>query len=188
MSKDLAAVKDNFKVPALNADMSAAMSEEMDGLTTDFDRVKIPTGGSVAFEVPGDDSDNPDMAKEIIGIIVDHHPINAYWEQKFEGQNNAPDCSSIDGKCGVGTPGGPCSRCPMGQWGSAVNSDGTQGKGKACKNMHRIYILRSGEMLPLLLTLPPTSLKPFSNYMAKRIICKGHRPYEVITKVTLKKQ
>ena len=42
-------------------------------------------------------------------------------------------------------------------------------------------------MFPLLLTLPPTSLKNFSNYLAKRIIGKGRRSYNVLTKVSLKK-
>ena len=35
--------------------------EELDGLgSIPFDVVKIPSGGGVAFEVPGDDPDNPD--------------------------------------------------------------------------------------------------------------------------------
>ncbi|WP_026486825.1 hypothetical protein [Caldanaerobius polysaccharolyticus] len=180
-TKNLAVVNE-FTLPALNNDMGEAMAEEMDGLPTSFDRVKIPTGGGLTFEIPGDDPNNPDIAKEIVGVIVDHHPINAYWKEKFEGQNNPPDCSSLDGKRGIGVPGGNCKNCPYNQFGSAAD-----GKGKACKNMHRVYILRSGEAFPLLLTLPPTSIKPFADYLAKRIITKGLRSYGVITKITLKK-
>lgn len=180
-TKDLTVVNE-FKLPALNNDMSEAYSEEMEGLPTSFDRIKIPTGGGLTFEIPSDDPNNPDVVKEIVGVIVDHHPINAYWPQKFEGQNNAPDCSSLDGKKGIGVPGGNCKNCPLNKFGSAPD-----GKGKACKNMHRVYILRNGETWPLLLTLPPTSIKPFADYLAKRILPKGLRSYGVITKITLKK-
>lgn len=179
--KDLMMVKEeNFVVPVMDNNIAQAMGEEMEGLPMTFTRVKIPTGGGLAFEIPGDDADNPEMAKEIIGVIVVHHPINAYWSDKYSGGNNPPDCSSMDGKVGVGTPGGNCKTCPYNQFGS-------DGAGKACKNMHRIYILRSGEAFPLLLTLPPTSIKNFGDYVLKRVIFKGYRTYEVITKITLKR-
>lgn len=185
MSKDLVVKENNFMVASMNSDIAQAMSEEMDGLQIDFDRVKIPTGGGLAFEVPGDDPDSPDMEKELVGVIVDHHPVNAYWENKFEGQNNPPDCSSMDGKQGLNPNTGEirnCKTCPLNQFGSAED-----GRGKACKNMHRVYLLRSGEMFPVLITLPPTSIKPLSNYIAKRVLAKGKRTTEVITKISLKK-
>jgi hypothetical protein len=181
-SAALAIVQD-FNLPALG-DMGAAMQEEMEGLPTTFDRVKIPSGGGLAFEVPGDDPENPDTVKEIIGIIVDHHPVNAFWGEKYAGQNNPPDCSALDGKVGLTLDGQqlPCNSCPHNAWGSAED-----GRGKACKNMHRLYILRDGDFLPLLLTLPPTSIKNFADYIAKRVLAKRRRSYDVITKVTLKK-
>jgi len=172
------ATQDSF-LPALN-DVGQALSEELDGLQLTFDRVKIPSGGGVAFEVPGDDPDSPDSVKELIGVIVDHHPVNAYWAVKYDGANNPPDCSSMDGRAGVGDPGGTCKACPFNQFGS-------DGNGKACKNMHRVYILRENDTFPLLLTLPPTSLKNLSDYLGKRIVGKGLRSYGVKTKVTLKK-
>lgn len=178
------AVVDQVNLPALNGDLGQVIAEEMDGLSIEFDRVKIPSGGGLAFEVPGDDPDEPDMEKEIVGVIVDQHAVNAYWAVKYSGQNNPPDCSSMDGKEGVTSDGvkKPCNSCPYNEWGSDED-----GRGKACKNMRRIYILPEGEMFPLLLTLPPTSLKNFSNYLAKRIIGKGRRSYNVLTKVSLKK-
>jgi hypothetical protein len=42
-------------------------------------------------------------------------------------------------------------------------------------------------MLPLLLTLAPTSLPKFSDYMLKRITLKGKRLDHVITRITLEK-
>lgn len=178
------AVVENFDLPVLSDDMAAAMAEELDGLQLSFPRVKIPSGGGLAFEVPGDDPENPDTEKEIVGVIVDHHPVNAYWADKYAGGNNPPDCSSMDGKVGVNSDGNrrPCNSCPNNEWGSD-----DEGRGKACKNMHRVYILREGEMLPLLLTLPPTSLKNLSDYLGLRVVSKGLRSYGVVTKVSLKK-
>ncbi len=178
------AVIENFELPAVSGNMGAAMAEEMEGLQLSFPRVKIPSGGGLAFEVPGDDPENPDTEKEIIGVIVDHHPVNAYWADKYAGANNPPDCSSMDGKVGLDADGNrvPCNSCQFNQWGSADD-----GRGKACKNMHRLYIIREGEMLPLLLTLPPTSLKNLSDYIALRVVSKGMRSYGVVTKVSLKK-
>jgi hypothetical protein len=183
MSKNEIAVSD-FQVPAV-ADMGKLFQEEMQGLSFEFDRVKIPTGGGLAFEVPGDDEDNPDMEKEIVGVIVDHHPVNAFWQDKYSGQNNPPTCSSMDGSKGIDIETGevkPCNSCPYNQWGTAED-----GRGKACKNMHRVYIKRSDELFPILLTLPPTSLKNFSNFLAKRVLGKGRKSAEVLTRVTLKK-
>jgi hypothetical protein len=174
-------VVQEFQLPALSSEMSTAMAEEMDGLQLTFDRVKIPSGGGITFEIDNG-TDQPDAEKEIIGVIVDHHPVNAYWAQSFTGGSNPPDCASMDGKYGVGSPGGSCKTCTLNQYGSAFD-----GRGKACKNMHRIFIMRSGETLPLLLALPPTSLRGLSDYIAKRIITRGLRSYGVVTRIGLKK-
>jgi hypothetical protein len=181
-SENAVALKNDYILPSFNGEMTEAMDSEMEGLPITFDRAKIPAGGGLAFEVPGDDLDSPDMVKEIVGVIVDHHGVNAYWQNKFSGQNAPPDCSSMDGKNGEGDPGGKCLTCPFNQFGS--NDDGS---GKACKNSHRVYILRSGEMFPILLTLPPTSIRSFADYLGKRVISKGKRSYGVITKLTLRK-
>lgn len=181
MAKNNEIAKMEFAVPRVNDDIGNIMMEEMEGLQLNFDKVKIPSGGGLAFEVPGENPDEPDMAKELIGVIVDHHPINALWQNKYEGQNNPPDCNSMDGKCGTGIPGGSCKTCKFNQYGTSED-----GKGKICKNMHRIYLLRSGELFPILLTLPPTSIKSFSDYL-KRIITKGFKSSSVVTKITLKK-
>lgn len=181
MKKTTEIIKIEFQAPSVNESLGSLMAEEMEGLQISFDRVKIPSGGGLAFEVPGENPDEPDATKEIIGVIVDHHPINVYWQSKYEGQNTPPDCSSIDGKCGTGIPGGDCKTCKLNEFGTAED-----GKGKGCKNMHRVYLLRSGELFPILLTLPPTSLKSLADYL-KRVITKGLKSYKVITKITLKK-
>lgn len=182
---ELVVTADKFDLQTLTGDFAEAISEEMDGLgSIPFDRVKIPSGGGLAFEVPGEDEDSPDMVKELVGVILHHHPINAYWAEKFQGGNEAPDCSSIDGKVGVVRETGEirnCADCPY-------NRFAPDGTGKACKNIHRVYFLREGNPVPLIISLPPTSLKFMRDYIGKRILLKGMRCYDAITKITLKKE
>ena len=85
---------ENFAPAVLDGE---AMMEELGGLELTFDRVKIPSGGGLAFEIPLDD-DEVDTVKEIVGVIVDHHRVNAYWPAAFSGQGQPPACSSMDGK------------------------------------------------------------------------------------------
>lgn len=91
-----------------------------------------------------------------------------------------------DGKQGVERETGEihdCSKCPHNQFGSGKN-----GSGKACKNIHRCYILQEGNPVPIILALPPTSLKYIRDYIGKRILLKGLRCYDAVTKITLKKE
>lgn len=184
---EVAVTNTDFNLVTLSGDLAEAISEEMDGLgTVPYDRVKIPSGGSIAFELPGDDDEEAESATELVGVILFHHPVNAYWKDKFGGGNEQPDCFSFDGKQGIERNTGECrecSSCPHNQFGSDEN-----GKGKACKNAHRIYMLREGNPVPLVLSLPPTSLKYLRDYISKKILLKGMRCYQAITKITLKKE
>lgn len=182
------AVVNNFNLVTLtDGDLAAAIAEEMDGLgTLPYDRVKIPSGGGLAFEIPGEDEDNPESSTELVGVILFHHAVNGYWKEKFAGGNEKPDCSSFDGKTGTDAETGEiksCADCPFNQFGSDED-----GRGKACKNVHRIYMLREDNPVPLILSLPPTSLKYMRDYIGKRILLKGMRCYEAVTKITLKKE
>lgn len=187
-----------INLPALSnpQEVLEILQENMAGQTPEFARVRIPSGGGIAFEVPGDDPDNPDSVKELEGVIIEHYPVNAYWANRYSGENNAPDCSSLDGKIGQAPEGSPvpwaggcqdCASCPFNQWGSATDEAGNKTAGKACKNMHRVYLLREGEIFPILLTLPPTSVPNLTSYMA-RLSSKLKRYYGVVTKIKLKKE
>lgn len=178
-------VVQDFNLMTITGDMAEAIAEEMDGLgPISFDRVKIPSGGGLAFELPGEDDETPETAQELVGVILDHHPVNAYWADKYSGGNEQPDCSSFDGKTGVDRETGEIKNCD----GCPYNKFGSDNAGKACKNVHRCYILREGNPVPLLLALPPTSLKPLRDYIAKKILLKGMRCWQVLTKITLKKE
>ncbi len=160
--------------------MTGAMAEELEGLDGGFERIKIPSAGSTVFEVPGDDPNEPDSVKEFSAVILYHHPLHAYYQSKYSGGNQPPDCGSFDGLIGEGNPGGSCVKCPYNQFGSGENGS------KACKNRRRIYVLREGEIFPVLLSLPTGSLKEFTKYI-KRLLSKGRKSNCVVTKFSLKK-
>ena len=143
-------------------------TEDLAGLDLTFDRIKIPAGGSTAFEIPDGDSEEVNMVKEIVGVILLHHPAYAYYKEKYTGGSNPPDCGSFDGVTGTGDPGGACATCPFNQFGSG------DGQSKACKNRRMIYVLMEGELFPMVLSLPTGSLKEFTKYL-KRQLSKGRK-------------
>ena len=160
--------------------LAEAMASELSGMDVSFDRVTIPAAGGTAFELPGELPGETEAAKEFTGVILYHHPMFTYYRERFTGGNNAPDCGSYDGVTGTGNPGGSCAHCPLNQFGSGENG------GKACKNKRRIYILREGELIPILLTLPSGSMRDFSVYV-KRLLAKGKKSSSVVTKFSLQK-
>ena len=160
--------------------LAEAMASELSGMDVSFDRVTIPAAGGTAFELPGELPGETEAAREFSGVILYHHPMFTYYRERFTGGNNAPDCGSYDGVTGTGNPGGSCAHCPLNQFGSGENG------GKACKNKRRIYILREGELIPILLTLPSGSMRDFSVYV-KRLLAKGKKSNSVVTKFSLQK-
>lgn len=180
MKKD-ALIPSNKGFLALNDfNLNDALSEEMNGLSSSFERIKIPAGGSTIFEIPSDNPDEPETVKEFSAVILYHHPLFAYYKDKYTGGSNPPDCGSFDGVTGTGNPGGLCDNCPYNVFGSGENG------AKACKNRRRIYLLREGEIFPMILSLPTGSLKDFSRYVM-RLLSKGNKSNAVVTRFTLKK-
>lgn len=175
----LVATKGFDAVATMNA-LNEAMSGECQGLEFSFDKVTLPTGGGTMFQMPSSDGSEPEMVKEIRGVIIYNLPAYSYYKEKYTGQNNPPDCYSIDGKHGVGCPGGECLKCPYNVFGSADNN------AKACKNKRMLYILMEGEMFPIVLYLPAGSIKAFTQYV-KGQLSKGKKVSQLVTNITLKK-
>lgn len=166
-----------------NVNLTDLFSEEMDGLTPTFDRIKIPAGGGISFEVPGDDPASPDTVKEFKAVILYHHPVFSYYPEKFNGGNQPPECASMDGRLGIDATTGECKdckACPYAAFGSGENG------GMACKQKRRVYLLRENELLPILLTVPTGSLKEFTKYVT-RLLQKGRKTNQVVTRFSLQK-
>lgn len=174
------AANEGFAALANRDAINEAMMDDCQGLEFSFDRVKLPAGGGTAFEIPSAGGDEYEMAKDITGVIVYHHPSFAYYKDKFSGGSNPPDCGSFDGVTGIGNPGGSCATCPYNKFGSG------DGQSKLCKNKRMLYILREGEIFPITLSLPTGSLKSFTNYV-KGQLTRGRKLNQVVTKITLKK-
>lgn len=180
MSSELVKINDFAALQISPAELKVALQENLGGQKIsafELDRVKVPAGGGTTWEVPT--LEGTEDAKSITGVVIYFKNQNAYWQEKYDGQNNPPDCISNDGIIGIGNPGGSCADC-------ALNQFGSDGKGKACKNMRTLFILREGDILPLVLTLPPTSLKDARKYFL-RLASKGVPYYGVITEFTLEK-
>jgi len=148
LSEDFSEVKEIISENLGNMDDADAFS---------LPSVKMPTGGGVSWSVPtleGEESE-----KEVEGVIVYNAPCRAFWPGDFAG-GEPPQCSSTDGIIGQGDPGGSCRSCPYSKFGSDEKSGG-----QACKAMQRLFMLRGEEVLPTLVTLPPTSKKPFRQFV-----------------------
>ena len=118
--------------------------------------------------------------KEFSAVILYQHALNAYYKNEYTGGSNPPDCGSYDGFVGDGTPGGQCRSCPLNQYGSGKNG------AKACKNRRRLYLLREGDVFPMMLSLPTGSLKGFTRYLT-RVVTRYGSSNAVVTRFTLKK-
>ena len=88
----------------------------------------------------------------------------------------------MDGKQGHGDPGGACATCILNQFGSSAT-----GRGKACKNMRILYLLRSGEYMPLQLTLSPISISPFREFMSQAFVARRRVTYGSLVEIGLKR-
>ena len=178
--------KTTFQIPQLlDGDdfTSEDLADDMEGLRLSFTRIKIPGGGHLQFEIPSGNPDVPDYAPYLEGVILYSHNSNAYWPEGSEYDDDQPPlCQSFDGKVGYGEPGGTCADCVLNQFGSDGNN-----KGKACKNMRMLYLLRSGEYMPIQIALPPTSLMPYTRFVneaflsRRRKVCTGRRPSAAAT-------
>ena len=51
--------------------LAEAMNDDCAGLDFKFDRIKIPSGGMTAFEVPSEDGEGSDLVKEIEAVMAE---------------------------------------------------------------------------------------------------------------------
>jgi hypothetical protein len=144
------------------------LRENMEGIERpEFPVIKILHAGALMFQMPPDEEGEVKQVKDFSAQILLHQRVNAYWEKSYEetGGGVPPDCSSLDGI--IGSVHGECLKCKFNQFGSELTKDGSQGSGKACKNMMRIYVRIGQDLLPSVLIVPPTSLREYSAYAVK---------------------
>ncbi len=119
-------------------------------------QVKIPAGGGLTWEIPGVGSE-PELVREFSGVILHVQPGRMKFAGAFgTGPKEAPVCKSDDGIIGVGQPGGECATCPLAQW--------VDGKKPECPEHASVYVLLPDRLIPIVVTLPSTSLKAITDY------------------------
>lgn len=163
-------------------------------------RIKIPAGGGTDWTVP--DLYGNKLVQELVGIPIFETRARTYWAKSFEesGGGNLPDCSSNDGKRGVGpllgrdpSNGIPiqlgeiteetpmewdCKPCPFAQWGTGPNG------GKACKQVRLLALLTPDELLPYILIASPGSIAAVNAFIA-RIKAHKIKPHHAIIGLSL---
>jgi len=141
-------------------------------------RAKIPSGGGRSFEITEGDNLIASVPS-FSGVIIHNYKCNARYGSEM---GLPPICSSLDGNNGLDTETGEmleCKNCEYNKYGTDKN-----GRGKACKNMHRVYVLTEGNPIPVLLSIAPTSLRNWQDYRLS-LASKKLKPSEVKTEFSL---
>ncbi|MEG1892067.1 MAG: hypothetical protein RR301_11640 [Clostridia bacterium] len=148
-----------------------------------FGVISIAAAGAGVFKVLEPGAEMPtNGVGEVECIIIASHPTNVLWGSEFSKReaHEHPLCRSVDGSTGVDEEGEihNCADCPHNQFGE----DGSR---KECSNRRQLYILRQGDVLPMLLTLPPSALKTYDNYRVRTRMQLNRKLNTVITRITL---
>lgn len=146
------------------ADIKEVMEENLAGerlSMSSLDRIKVPGAGATAWEV--ETLNGVEHKPELRGVVVYERKTRTYWEKSFDetGGGEDPDCSSEDGMHGIGAPGGDCDLCPLGQFDPITNER------PKCRDGRQLYLLSQGSILPVVLNVPPSSLKNYTTFKAR---------------------
>lgn len=156
-----------------------AAQEEVGG--TLVYRAKIPAGGGRSFDIDTGNEDTDTSVQKLVGVVIHSHKCNALFEEGTQG--DPPICSSMDGLVGYNAANEEdcgCMDCPHNKFGTGKN-----GVGKACKNMIRLYMMVEGSPIPLVLSLPPTSMRGWQNFRLGVLGPRRLKPHEVVVELSL---
>lgn len=146
----------------------------------------VKRGDDVELIAKHDDPDEPETKLKVIVLKTNPGVSRTYYEDTYqEGSDDPPTCYSNDGI----TPAldaedrqsKTCATCKWSQWGSRITENNK--KGKACSEVKRLAVglwIQPNE--PMLLRVPPTSLKQWDNYV-NQLFKRGVNPTQVITEV-----
>ena len=186
MKNALSLIENPSKYLPTAQEMQAVMTELGDILNRNiFGVITIAGGGAGVFKVlePGAE-ETTNGVQEITGVIVASHLVNVRWGHDYgtRQQGERPICRSMDGLSGVDQETGEthsCAACPYNQFGE-------NGERKACGNKRQLYIMREGDLLPMLFSLPPSALKAFDNYRVLASLTLRTPMSALVTRITLK--
>jgi hypothetical protein len=141
---------------------------------------------------------DPDSTASYVDVVLikANKNVSKTWYAKEydpnQGDDVKPTCYSNDGvspaadSTEVQSP--KCATCRWNQWGSRISRDGQGGKGKACQDNVRVAVAAAGSINdPMLLRLPPTSIRELGEYGA--MLAKRGAPYQaVVTRLMFDKE
>lgn len=139
----------------------------------------------------------PENKMEVIVIVDVTH--NAFYEGRYDPDNpQSPVCFAFGDPTGedddfVMAPhpdssapqADDCASCPQNAWASA-----DQGRGKACKNMHRIALISAGDIEDVAaaevayMHIPVMSVKGWAGYVRQLADVEGKPPLAFITTIS----
>jgi len=180
-----------------NPDMADTLAEALQssGVSQfDLPRLKVPSGGGLAWEL--ETLEGVDVKKEVdvvLGVIRTGQ--RAWWKVPVgQGEASPPSCRSHDGVTGFGVntleegatdETHDCRTCPWSQWGSSRSR--ADSRAKDCTEKAFVMCFSKGSALPMLLSVPPTSLKALKAYQLKLI--GACRPMTaVVTRLSLRRE
>lgn len=156
-------------------DAHLAMLEALElALDTDkvtaFPKAEIVHQGTPGISVGGE------LLREVDAVVLAHEPRRGLFGTEMK----APVCSSLDGYAPTGGPqaidfgdgrvtytGPTCAGCVFNVWGSAAEwKDDPGNASKACTEKRLLGLLIKGRDIPVLLFVPPTSLRAWQQHTA----------------------
>lgn len=184
---------DNTKLPAA----LAALSDDDDwgsGQVSGFPvislegkRFTVIRGDTSEMIMSPNDPEEPASNIEVVILRTHKGVAKTYYEKKYSpGTNEKPDCYSNDGIEPAADAKSPqskkCATCDHSKWGSRITDEGK--KGKSCSDVKRLAVAATTQLNdPMLLRLPPTTLKIWDEYVRMLNKRGGYKPAQVVTKV-----
>ena len=185
-----------YELVKVSSSEVAEILDGMNGVTPlDLERVRVPSGGTLSWVRNGPEGEQ--MVKELVGVVMAQREGRLYWQSGIGagpgGGSSPPDCVSDDGATGFGsrwqgdTQGAhACESCPLAQFGSARRPDGQPARGQACKQVKILFFLPPESILPVVVSLPPTSIQPVKRFFLG-LLGRMIRPHQVEVSLSLEK-
>lgn len=194
--------------PAIStdSDVRAAIEENLGGEIDEsmLTVIRMPTAGGSMWEIPTPFGDS-EILKTIECVIIGQLVRRGFWPTEYgKGASGAPpvctatavsqsrlvgiaDTSALadnpDAAALAVKPGGPCSACPYGQFGSHPSGDNRQW----CRSSRVLMVLRPGNILPTIVRLPGTSDHAFTSY-AFQLANAGKKLSSVVTTIGIERK
>jgi hypothetical protein len=133
-----------------------------------------------------DDPEEPETRLMLVVLRANKGVARTYYEEAYQpGSDDPPTCYSNDGIIPAADvedrQAKKCAVCKWSQWGSRITDSGA--RGKACSEVKRLAVALLSDLgTPMLLRLPPTSLKNWDQYV-RELLKRGVSPTQVVTQV-----